>query len=228
MHQWTLYFRRGCRALRQHQPVHAIRWFKAALRITGADSTASARRREKARTFRLLGTSYWKAGMRNQALGSWVESHRLLKREPVRRRILRTTNPYGMARQETAALDDRHAFYGVQLARYLRSKKSRKLGTRAEVDMLVELLNEHWTQLCESEEIGSLSHDARLVRFRETMVFFPFLSVPEGAHREHVAVDFCRGTRVGPGDRCTCGSGLLFETCHGRIPGIDEVLTGGF
>jgi len=185
--------------------------------------------REKiAGIFHHMALSYWKAGMRNQALGAWVESLRRVKHGTIRRRITSVTNPYGMAKQASEMLDDQHAFYGVQLSRYLRSKKSHKLGTRAEVDMVVELVDEHWRQIRQSGLLDGLSYPERLEHFRGTTIVFPFLSVPERLAAEDLAIDFCHGRRVGPKDRCVCGSGLLYETCHGRIPGIDEVLTGRF
>ena len=232
MHQWRTYFTRGCRALRDHQPIAAARWFQAARRAMDDSRSRSGRsphsRADRARVLTYLGISYRRAGMRNRALQAWVESCSVVKRGPIRRRLEHCTNGYGMAGQLSTELDDRHAFYGVQLARYLRSKKSHRLGTRAEVDMVVELIDEHWRQICEHETIATMTFSERLSLFRSTTIVFPFLSVPESMAGEDVAVDFCHGTRIGPANRCVCGSGLRYEICHGRIPGLDEVLAGRF
>ncbi len=175
-----------------------------------------------------IAVSLRKAGMRNRAVGSWVESVRLSKRGNVRRKLLRVTNEYGMARQVNEERDNQQAFYGVQLSRYIRSKRSHKLGTRAEIDMIIELMDQYWNQISSSGILSDMSHAQRLAHFRDTVIVFPFLSVPEVLKIEDVAIDFCHGTRIGPNDRCVCGSGLPYRTCHGRTPGIDEILSGKF
>jgi hypothetical protein len=133
-----------------------------------------------------------------------------------------------MARQANPGRDDQQAFYGVHLSRYVRSKKSHKLGTRAEIDMIVELVDEYWSQIKLSGILRELNHEQRLALFRDTVIVFPFLSVPEALKTDDVAIDFAHGTRVGPNDRCVCGSGLPYQICHGRTPGMDEILSGEF
>ena len=228
-----------------HQPLRALRYFERALlsaltttqRPTTRPKPSSRRRlsgpNESPRA--LLATLYYyiavslrKAGMRNRALGSWVESVRMSKRGIARRKLARVTNDYGMATQASSERDDQQAFYGVQLARYIRSKRSHRLGTRAEIDMIVELVDEYWNQISSSGILNGLDHEQRLALFRDTMIVFPFLSVPEALKTDDVAIDFYHGTRVGPTDRCVCGSGLLYRACHGRTPGIEEILTGKF
>ena len=178
--------------------------------------------------YNYIAVSLRKAGMRNRAVGSWVESARLLKRGSARRKLVRVTNEYGMAKQVDEERDNAEAFYGVQLSRYIRSKKSHKLGTRAEIDMIVELVDQYWNQISSSGSLNDMSHVQRLALFRDTVIVFPFLSVPEALKTEDVAIDFCHGTRVGPNDRCVCGSGLPYRICHGRTPGMDEILAGKF
>ena len=225
MQSWMVDIRRGHRALHMHQPLRALRHFERAL--LGAPATR-LRREVSATLFYYIAVSLRKAGMRNRAVGSWVESARLSKRGHARRKLVRVTNEYGMARQVTAERDDEQAFYGVQLSRYIRSKKSHKLGTRAEIDMIVELVEEYWNRISSSGILNGLDREQRLALFRDTVVAFPFLSVPEALKTDDVAIDFGHGTRVGPTDRCVCGSGLPYRTCHGRTPGIDEILTGKF
>lgn len=166
--------------------------------------------------------------MRNRAVGSLVESVRLEKRGRVRRKLMRVTNAYGMARQGSRELDDQQAFYGVQLARYVRSKQSHRLGTRAEIDMIAELIDEYWDRIRSTVDLRGLSCEQKLRLFRETVIVFPFMSVPDQLKTEDVGVDFCRGRRLGPRDRCMCGSGLPYLLCHGRTPGTDEALVGKF
>ncbi|MFP4549983.1 MAG: SEC-C metal-binding domain-containing protein, partial [Spirochaetales bacterium] len=166
----------------------------------------------------------------NRAIGSLVESARLEKRGQARRALRYRTNCYGMARQQSSQLDDKYAFFGIHLARYLRSKQSHRLGTKAEIDMIGDLIEEYWHALRSSYELGRLNPAQKRMLFRETPVVFPFFSVPdELAQRtesRELPVDFHRGVRLKASDRCSCGSGLPFRLCHGRIPGLDELVSG--
>lgn len=233
MQSWLVDYRRGLRWLRYHRPLRALGYFERALMAIPTDrrrplTVQPSLRGELSRLFYYLGLSLRKAGMRNRAMASWVESVRLEKRGVVRRKLLRDTNAYGMARQSLPGADDQQAFYGVQLARYIRSKQSHRLGTRAEIDMIAELIDEYWEQLSGTVDLHALTCEQKLRLFRETVIVFPFLSVPDALKTEDVAVDFCRGKRLEARDRCVCGSGLPYIVCHGRTPGTDEVLTGKF
>jgi len=233
MESWLVDYRRGLRWLRRHRPLRALGYFERALMAIPTDrrrplTPRRSLRGELSRLFFYLGLALRKAGMRNRAVGSWVESIRLEKRSPVRRKLLRVTNAYGMARQGNRETDDQQAFYGVQLARYIRSKQSHRLGTRAEIDMIAELIDEYWERIRSTVDLAGLSCREKLCLFRDTVIVFPFLSVPETLKTEDVAVDFAHGKRVGPSDRCMCGSGLPYFLCHGRTPGTDEALTGKF
>lgn len=224
---------RGRRALAGHRFGQALRHFDRALRL-GAETRGLPQARRSidratiADLHRYRALCLQKFGMRNMALASLVEAARLVKRGVGRRELARHQNQYGMARQATTLLDDQHAFYGIQVARYLRSKKSHRLGTRAEVDMVVELIGDHWSQIVRGGGLEGMDADERLRAFTNTSIIFPFLSVPQGVAPDNMAVDFTRGARVRPRDRCTCGSGLPYRSCHGRLRGIDEVLAGSF
>jgi hypothetical protein len=230
---WLVDLRRGQRALRRHRPLRALHYLERSLlnapvtRRVGYAREPSPRA-DLARVFYYLAVSLRRAGMRNRAVGSLVESARLDKRGNARRKLARITNEYGMARQPTREQDDQQAFYGLQLARYIRSKRSHKLGTRAEIDMIAELIDEYWALVRETGALDGMGPDEKLRYFRETRIIFPYLTVPEETKTDDLAVDFSRGRRLEPGDRCACGSGLPFRLCHGRTPGTDEVLIGKF
>ncbi len=229
---WLIDYQRGLRWLRRHRPLRALAYLERALLAIPTDRLrsprSSSRRADLARLFFYLGLGFRKAGMRNRAIGSWVESARLDKRGRVRRKLFRVTNRYGMARQDSAEIDDQQAFYGIQLSRYIRSKQSHRLGTRAEIDMIAELIDEHWVRLRETADLPRLTCGQKLELFRSIVIVFPFLTVPHDLKTEDVAVDFSHGRRITDGDRCVCGSGLPYRLCHGRTPGADEALIGKF
>ncbi len=232
VHQWLVDYQRGLRWLRRRRPLRALAYLERALLTIPTDRLRSAgagtARADLARLFYYLGLGFRKAGMRNRAIGSWVESARLEKRGNVRRKLVRVTNPYGMARQESRDVDDQQAFYGVQLSRYVRSKQSHRLGTRAEIDMIAELIDEYWARLRGTVDLSQMTCAQKLELFRTVVIVFPFLTVPRDLRVEDVAIDFSHGRRVGDGDRCVCGSGLPYRLCHGRTPGTDEALIGKF
>lgn len=233
MQTWRVDYSRGLRWLARHRPLRALSEFERALERIPTDRrssffTVGSVRSDLAGLFYYLGVSLRKVGMRNRAVGSWVESVRLVKRGSVRRKLVRVTNSYGMARQGNREVDDQQAFYGVQLARYIRSKQSHRLGTRAEIDMIAELIDEYWDRIRSTIDLSRLTCEQKLTLFRETVIVFPFLSVPDRLKADDVAVDFCHGRRVVGRDRCVCGSGLPFALCHGRTPGTDEALIGKF
>ena len=233
MQSWLVDVRRGQRALNRHQPLRALRYFERALIAAPTDRHMPNRRRPShradiARLFRSIALSLRKAGMRNRSVGSLVEAVRLEKRGRARRKLYHVTNGYGMARQSTQEQDDQQAFYGVQLSRYIRSKRSHKLGTRAEIDMIAELIDEYWAHVKSVGALEGKSLEQKLQFFRDTLIVFPYLSVPEALKTDDLGVDFAHGRRLRPDDRCMCGSGLPYRLCHGRTPGTDEVLMGKF
>ena len=232
MESWLVDYHRGVRWLHRHRPLRALAYLERALLTIPTDRCRtigfSSRRQDLARLFHYLGIGLRKVGMRNRAIASWVESARLIKRNSVRRKLSLVTNPYGMARQDTSEGDDQQAFYGIQLARYIRSKQSHRLGTRAEIDMIAELIDEYWERLSSTLNLDRMSCEQKLRLFRDTVIVFPFLTVPVELKTEDLAVNFCQGRRVSDGDRCVCGSGLPYLLCHGRTPGTDEALVGKF
>jgi hypothetical protein len=146
----------------------------------------------------------------------------------MRRKIAALSNEFGMARQSSRDLDDWQAFYCTHLRRYVASKKSRKLGTIAESDMIRELIHDHWVKVRDSQLAINLNADQKLLLYQKIVIVFPFFDVPQHMDDGTVHVDFTRKGRLAPSDRCTCGSGLAFKICCGRTPGEDEILIGEF
>lgn len=235
LQSWLIDYHRGLRWLAHHRPLRALIYLERALlsiptQRSRTFSRRPSRRAELAKLFYYFGVALAHAHFHNRSIGSLVEAARLEKRGHLRLALLHRTNCYGMARQRSSQLDDKYAFFGIHLARYLRSKQSHRLGTKAEIDMIGDLIEEYWHALRSSYDLGRLNTAQKRMLFRETPVVFPFFSVPQElgsrtGHRE-VSVDFHRGVRLRPGDRCSCGSGLPFRVCHGRIPGLDELVSG--
>lgn len=232
MRNWRLDYQRGRRWLHRHQPVRALTCLERALLTIPTErrrqlTPCHSRRRELALLFYYFAIALRKTGLHNRSVASLVESTRLMKRGQIRRKLYAVTNRYGMAWYRIALENDRHAFYGIQLSRYLAEKKSHRLGTRAEIDMIAELIDEYWEYISRVFPIHGLSTDQKRELFNEVKLVFP-QNEPPATKGEEVAVDFVHGKRLTPDDTCACGSGLPFKLCHGRIPGVDELLIGQF
>ncbi len=175
-----------------------------------------------------LGITLKKLGMSSCALKSWSAARRLDKHNFSDKFLERFTNMYGMVRQDTPELDDWNAFYSVQLAKYLSMKRSKKLGTDAEKDMIWELISEGWSDLCASVDLDSMTGLEKLSLFRRHRIVFPTFSVATQMDEAAIPVDFVRKRRINFDDQCFCGSGLPYKLCCGRIPGKDELVGGIF
>lgn len=194
---------------------------------TARGRSSPSLRRDLARLFYFFAIALRQVGLRNRSVASLVEASRLYKRGCARSGLFHAVNRYGMARQPTPEHDDQQAFYGIQLSHYVRSKQSHRLGTRAEIDMVSELIDEYWAEI-KRLDLASMSSVDKCRLFSDTMIVFPFITVPNALKTDDLIVDFRSGRRADSHDRCTCGSGLPVYLCHGRIPGIDEVLVGLF
>ncbi|HUX11433.1 MAG TPA: SEC-C metal-binding domain-containing protein [Spirochaetia bacterium] len=222
MSDWSREFQKGKRFLARHRPEAALACFDRALRDVHASPSAAA----EATYYR--GLALFKLRSPGRALASWVQSQRYRKSRHPRQMLERCSNAYGMPKRENGNQDDRHAFFSVQLSRYLQRKTSRSLDTRAESDMINELIEDHWQALLGSGVLEGKSSDEKSQLFRGIIIVFPYFSVPDRLDDRLVHVDFEAKRRISPGDRCPCRSGLSFKQCCGRIPAEDELFGGGF
>ncbi len=224
MSAWTLYMDRGLAYLAKHDPQEAARALETALQECPASRSSDLHR-----ICFFLGIALTRIGHPETAMKSWASCQRLRKRGPTRRLLSRFTNAYGMQKQGREDMDDWKAFVSIQLSRYLLSKNKRTFSTRAEQDMVVDLIRDHWISLMSSGAMAGRSCVEKHAVFSRTQIVFPTVLVPETRRGTPViAVNFQTRKRVGLTDRCFCGSGLPFRLCCGRTPGCEEVLSGIF
>ncbi len=138
------------------------------------------------------------------------------------------SNEFGMFRRDSFEEDARHAYFGVQLSRYLARKRTRRIATPAEADMLLQLLLESWEEQRDRVIHSDASPTELLEAFGGVRIVFPYVELPPDFRDPMIEVDFDRGERVRPERRCWCGSGLSHFRCHGRIPGAVELGIGKF
>ncbi len=162
------------------------------------------------------------------AVALLVNGVRYCKRGPARRRLMSVSNEFGMIRRASFEEDARHAFFGVQLSRYLARKRTRRIATPAEADMLLQLLLESWQEQRDQVIRADVSATELMEAFGRVRIVFPYVELPPDFRDPMIEVDFDRGERLQPERRCWCGSGLGHFRCHGRIPGAVEQGIGKF
>lgn len=218
---WGRAARRAKRALAGHRPATALQHLKDAQELCPEHQFGV-----QAFLLYLQGLCLVKLGHVNHAIDSWIGSLRLRKSRKTRNKLRYFSNDYGMRRQSTPELDDWYAFYALHLRRYIETKRSKRLGTRAERDMIRELIWDHYQALIDSQALHNACAAEKLRSFRRVRIVFPFFDVPDDLGDKVLAVDFHEKRKIEPDDRCHCGSGLDYRFCCGRTKGDDELVDG--
>jgi SEC-C motif len=205
-------FRRGKRALANHRPDIALRSFRSA-----ADSCPAARAGELSAYLYWLAIALLRLDRPELALKSLASAQKLRPKGYARSMYLRRSNEYGMCRRKRPELDDFYAFYSVQACAYLGRKPSGRFDSNAEKDMVTRFIGDAWKALSVSGALEGLSAARKLEAFKTRRISFPFFSPEASTRGAIIETDFRRGQRIKGDDRCSCGSGLSYARCCGRI-----------
>ncbi len=159
------------------------------------------------------------------ALRCWHLAVSLSEATPAARMIRQKTNGYGMPRQETAEMDDWRAFLAIQANRYLRTRGGR-FGSSAERDMVSDLIADGWIELRKQADLSRMGIEEKKRLFRRIRLAFPFLSLQAlwdngpgaaAAESREIPINFQSKRVMGPQELCSCGSGLPYSRCCGRV-----------
>jgi tetratricopeptide (TPR) repeat protein len=221
MKSWQGYLQRGIEYLSKHNPRKALNSFRKALEECPAEQGA-----DLSKIFYYLGVTLKKLGLDDSALRSWNVGRKIEPHGHSGKMYDRYANSYGMKKQPTEDLDDWKAFYSIHLERYLQTKKSGKLITGAEKDMIQDLILDYWNDLSATGILKSKDPCEKIGIFRSINIVFPFLVVPEELEDKVIPVHFAEKKRLSPGDSCFCGSMRPYYLCCGRTPGEEELLFG--
>lgn len=221
MNVWQGKLHRGIEYLSKHDPRKALGCFQKALEECPADQSA-----DLAKIFLYIGLALKKLGMLDSALRSWNVGRKLEPHGFSGKLFERFANAYGMQKQRTEEMDDWKAFYSVHLERYLQHKRSGRIGTEAEKDMIHDLIFDYWTDFSRTGILRGKSAREKMVLFRSVKILFPFFVVPEKLEERVIPVHFTEKKRISAGDLCFCGSNLPYFLCCGRTPGEEELLHG--
>ena len=138
------------------------------------------------------------------------------------------TNSYGMVTDGDGENEDLRAFSAIQQARYLVSRRLGKYGSEAERDMVSDIIRVSWENLQRTHDLGRLSTEDKIRLFHEELIIFPYLECPDEWENSTIVYDFRKNERISRDSLCTCGSGMTYGECCGRIVSEDELEFGLF
>jgi len=223
MNCWQIAIKRGKYFLSRHDAESAVKTFSYALQ-----SCPSCHYKELSKLLYYLGIAFKRLGFLNSALKVWIAANRLKKNKHIKKLIRRFSNGYGMKKQSSKELDDKRAFFSIQIVRYLNSKNKRAFRSDAERDMIFDLIEDHWNNLVKSGIILYRNTKEKNAIFHKVKIVFPFIVIPKVMGDRILKVDFFNGSRLEASSRCLCGSSLPFCMCCGRTPGVEEIARGIF
>jgi len=225
MKPWHRKLSKAKTRLAKHDPRGALQFLEMAL-----DECPIYNKRDIANILLYMGASLRKLGHTDGALQSWSVAAKLKKYGYGQKMADRHVNDYGMVKTFCSEQDDLEAFRSFQLSRYMEAKTICRMGSKAEEDMIDELITDAWIDLKESGQLAGLCSQGKMRLFKETLVIFPFMECPEEfTYSDNViSMDFVKKERIKPESKCSCGSRRDFLTCCGRTRSVESVKNGSF
>lgn len=214
--------RKGLRDLARHHPDLALAPLRQAV-----DATPPSCGDELSRALYWLSVALARLNQKDLALKSLSSAQKLRRRGFARSLYLRSANEYGMPRRQTAELDDFHAFVSIQLSSYLLRKPNRRFSSASEREIVLRIVVDTWKTLRSGPLLEKADCGEKLALFRRARPSFPSFgldrTLPSPRPRtlkfqapfSPSAADF--------GRRCSCGSGLPYGRCCGRVRGLGEL-----
>ena len=164
--------------------------------------------------FSYLGHILLDFGMDRQALSSLKKSLRASSCDSIKKEVLSLINSYGMIRNNNSFEDDFKAFISIQIKKYLEIKHQHRFGSKAEADMVMELLLDAWDEI---KPLTTSMHSNLLNKlkvFKGYKIDFPIMSVNESTV---IVFNFTTKRVQKREDECICGSGLPYYACCGSV-----------
>jgi tetratricopeptide (TPR) repeat protein len=223
MEQWKNYFTKGKNSLAQHKPKEALKLLSQSLKLCPPDKLM-----DSSNILYYIGIAFERLGFFSNAIRFWISANRIKKQRRIQKIIKRYANGYGMVKQTNDDLDDRNAFYAIQIRRYLEKKHNRIFSTDAERDVIIELVSEYWRKLAIKVLIDKKTISQKRNIFLNVQIPFPYLFKPKCMGDSVLSVNFKNIENIASPTRCFCGSGLVFTMCCGRTPDVEDVFKGVF
>ncbi len=220
--QWKKELRKGQIYLSNQDLHKALKCFEAA--VTNCPVSLQ---NDLDKSLFYLGITFSKLGRKESALRCWHIARKLKKNGLSKKMIERHSNLYGMAESQNPSEEDKAAFFGIQIEKYLKKKQVKRFCSDAEKDVVNEIITDYWSKILSKGILDQLSLDRKLSFFRNQVLIFPFSNISSFYEQTIVLfTDFQSGERISMSDKCSCGSGYLFSQCCGRIKTIEELEFG--
>jgi hypothetical protein len=223
MEQWQINFEKGRNLLARHHTEGALKVFARSWKMCPPSECACS-----SNILYYMGIALKRMGFFSSAIKLWVSANRIRKQPRIKKMIERYANGYGMLKQASQELDDRNAFFSVQIGRYLEKKHQKRFSTLAEQDVIFELTHDYWKKLRKKGILKGKTVEEKRDIFHKVVIPFPYLLMPKCIGDSILSVNFNNDENTASPTRCFCGSGLPFAMCCGRTPSVDELVKGFF
>ncbi|MDP2790165.1 MAG: hypothetical protein Q8O15_00235 [Rectinemataceae bacterium] len=209
----------GLKQLAGHRPDKALETLRLAV-----DAIPPACPEELSRALYWLSVALLRLDRRDLAVKSLASAQKLRRRGHARSTYLRRINDYGMVRQPTVELDDFYAFMNIQLAAYLSRKTRKRFDSFQEREAIFKLLLDAWKSIKAGTLLDDRESCEKLVLFRTIKPSFPRFELGSGSGNAGSVIRASFGRINGmTTSRCSCGSGLAFTQCCGRVRSLGEL-----
>lgn len=211
--------RKGLRELALHRPDLAIDSLKKAV-----DSIPPSCSEELSHALYWLSVALLRLDKRALAMKSLASAQKLRRRGHARRLYLHSVNEYGMPRQPTVELDDFYAFMNIQMAAYLSHRPRRRFESFQERETIFRIILDSWKRIRASAPFKEAECAEKLQLFKMTKPSFPSFGFDPGRTRViHASFSAFQAPGGQPSRRCSCGSGLPWTKCCGRVRSLGEL-----
>lgn len=222
---------RGKRELVKHHPHIAMTHFRAALESIPAESPELV-----AKAMYWLAVALFRLDKTELAIHALASAQRVGRRGLARRLYLAWVNGYGMIRRASPDLDDLYAYSSLQIGSFLARKKDRRFDSIEERDIVMRIVLDAWKSLSCTGRMAGKSCSEKLDLFTAWKPDFPVFRNgalkrasgtcvvgvrPMGA--KILTAKFGDASCSDNDTRCSCGSGLPYCMCCGRIPALREL-----
>jgi len=210
------YLRKGLYELAHHNPSQALVFLRKSVEIVPPSCEE-----ELSRSLYWLSIALLHMDQRDLALKSLANAQKLRRQSYARKFYLRNINEYGMVKRPTRELDDLYAFMSIQISSYLVKRSNHRFHSEAERSTILRLILDAWKRLAPSEEFKDLACGEKLQLFKKLAIDFPlfdsFNATLTLRERQQLRAEK-NGSQA-----CSCGSGLRYMQCCGRVPGLSEL-----
>jgi len=221
---WKIQFNKGRIFLSQKKLHKALKCFESAVTDCPVSSNKGL-----GKSLFFLGLTLKKLGHIDSALRCWQIAGKLKISDPSMKMAEKHSNSYGMSQNDCNISEDKAAFLGIQIEKYLKKKKVKRFCSDAEKDVIKDLILNHWQNMLSEGDFTQFSVERKIKIFKEQIIIFPFADISYIESDSHVLfADFQEGKSISMNDLCSCGSGIRFNQCCGRIKTAEELEIGDF